>query len=200
MYPSPLHQHECIIKAVIAQGSGGTSHYSRFLSFSSQFVAAHCQTVWSSAGSVWDRLTFNNAHRPLSSNIPLKDINIIDVNVGNNNSVAALVHTVHSTIYSCHDLTWDDEVLFGEMKAETTTASGHFAAGAPPCAGPEGDERDSDRDWGHWTRGIQTPSPWLAAPDSPQGPHQVAKGFAGGSLMELTLLEESAIPDAGHAC
>lgn len=87
------------------------------------------------------------------------------------------------------------------MKAKTTTtASDHFAAGATPCAGPEGDECDSDRDWGHWTRGIQTPSPWIAAPDSPQGPHQVARGFAGRSLMELTLLEESAIPDAGHTC
>ena len=61
-------------------------------------------------------------------------------------------------------------------------------------------ESDSHTAWVHSARRILIPSSWPTAPDSQQRPHEVARGYAGRLRKELTLLEESEIPDACHTC
>lgn len=69
-----------------------------------------------------------------------------------------------------------------------------------PCSHPEWNGCDSDTNWWGRIRRIHASSSWPAAPDSEEPPHQVGTWVAQRWYQVLTLLEESAIPDACCTC
>lgn len=54
---------------------------------------------------------------------------------------------------------------------ERDACCGKLSGWAPPRAGPERNEYNSDPDWRHGPRRVQTPSSWFAAPDRKERSH-----------------------------